>query len=155
LTITGQQARDLGINKDSKKSSAAEQSGKYHHLLRNHYEGKFAAFLIHGNDGGADYRELATKKAKYLPTLPKSYTAHADGTGGGWVDKPINNIMNLVWQCRYSGIFVPSDCIVGLNVGAGINYSEAMLAAVTDEDEFYREGKQLLARLAGHIKAGV
>ena len=153
LTITAEQARDLGINKDAKKSSAAEQSGQYHHLLKNHYEGKFAGFLIHGNSGGADYLELANKKVKYLPTLPKAYTDHADGASGGWIDKHINNVMSLVWQCRYSGIFVPSDCIVGLNVGKGLNYSEGMLAAVTNEEEFYHQGRELLERLVKHISA--
>jgi len=153
LTITADQARELGINKDAKKSSAAEQSGQHHQLLKNHYEGKFGGFLIHGNDGGADYREFVKGKPKHLPTLPKSYTDYAKDSDGGWVNKPINNVMNLVWQCRYSGIFVPSDCIVGLNVGSGLTYSEGMLAAVTDEETFYSEGLALMLRLVEHIKA--
>ena len=152
LTITSDQARELGINKNAIKSAAAEQSGKYHHLLKNHYEGKFAAFFIHGDDGGSDYYEFAKKKKSYLPRLPLAYTQHSTPDGyAGRIDDPRNAIMNLVWQCRYSGIFVPEDLIEGYNATKGICYSKSMELAITNLQEFYDRGLDLLLRLRNHL----
>jgi len=47
-----------------------------HYLLKNHYEGKYAAFFIHGDAGGSDYYEFAKKKGRHLPVLPQSYKNH-------------------------------------------------------------------------------
>lgn len=152
LTITAKQASDLGINKDSEKSIAAEQSGKFHHLLKNHYEGKYAAFFIHGDAGGSDYNEFAKKKGRHLPVLPQSYKNHMKtDKGEGWISDPRNTVENLVWQCRYSGIFVPEDLVVGINATTGISYSEAMEKAIANLDEFYEEGLALFHRLVDHL----
>lgn len=151
-TITTQQSGDLGIGKNAEKSIPAEQSGEYHHLLKNHYQGKFAGFLIHGDAGGADYKEIATKKRRYLPTFPPSYTEYMkEDYSGGWIDNPRNSIMNLVWQCRYSGIFVPDDLVVGITATKGISYSEAMEKAVDNLEDFYQEGLDLLLRLRSYL----
>ena len=147
-TLTTEVANDqLGIEKDSDKSRAAERSGKYHHLLKNHYEGKFAAFFIHGDAGGEDYREFAKKPKKYLPTIPDSFKRHLKNGDEGWVNNPRNSIMPLVWQCRYSGIYVPEDLIVGFHATKGISYSDAMDLAENNLDDFYQEGSDLLKRL--------
>jgi multimeric flavodoxin WrbA len=152
-TLTTEQSDALGIGKDAGKSAVAEQSGMYHHLLKNHYEGKYAAFFIHGDMGGSDYYELAKTKKKYLPMFPKSYTDHMKkGYSAGWLDDPRNTIMDLVWQCRYSGIFVPENCIVGINATSGISYSEAMRLAISNLDEFYDLGLDLLLRLCKHLR---
>ena len=153
MTITAEQAREFGINKNAEKSSAVEQSGELHHLLKNHYEGKYAAFLIHGDQGGSDYLEFAKKKKPYMHRLPIAYTEHMkDDFSAGWLDDQKNAIMNLVWQCRYSGIFVPDDLIVGFNATSGIGYSEAMEKALTDLDAFYDSGLNLFLRLRAHLQ---
>jgi multimeric flavodoxin WrbA len=152
LTITSQQAKDLGINKDAEKSAAAEQSGELHYLLKNHYEGKYAAFIIHGDAGGSDYYEFAKNKKDYLPRLPESYTDHMKKDHmAGWIDVPKNVVMNLVWQCRYSGIFVPEDLIVGINPTTGICYSKEMELAINNLEEFYETGLDLLLRLRDYL----
>jgi multimeric flavodoxin WrbA len=152
LTITADQAQELGIGKSAQKSATVEQDGSYHHLLKNHYEGKYGAFLIHGDNGGSDYYEFAAKKKKYLPRLPLAYKQHMDkNAGAGRVDDPRNAIMNLVWQCRYSGIFVPENLIIGINATTGICYSEAMQKALTNLEEFYEEGEKLLSKLCKHL----
>lgn len=48
LTITDKEAKYIfdGDVKNPKKTKAAEQSGNYNYLLKNHYEGKHAAFLL-------------------------------------------------------------------------------------------------------------
>ena len=57
LTLTQEQAKEIyGKDiKNPKLTIAAEQSGKYRDLLKNHYEGKVAAFFVHGDDGADDY----------------------------------------------------------------------------------------------------
>lgn len=152
LTITADQAVEMGINKESEKSIIAEQSKKFHHLLKNHYEGKYAAFFAHGDAGGSDYYEFAKRKDRRLPTLPQSYIDHLDSQQDeGWLADPRNVIKALVWQCRYSGIFVPEDLIVGINATSGISYSEAMEKAITNLNEFYEEGYALFLRLMNYI----
>ena len=121
-------------------------------MLENHYEGKFAAFFIHGDAGGEEYREYAKKPKKYLPTIPDSFRRHLKNGDEGWVNDPRNSIMPLVWQCRYSGIYVPEDLIVGFHATEGISYSEAMDLAETKLDEFYQQGLDLLNRLAGYLR---
>jgi multimeric flavodoxin WrbA len=152
MTITSEQAKEFGINKNAEKSSIVEQSGELHHLLKNHYEGKYGAFLIHGDGGGSDYYEFAAKKRKYMQRLPLAYAEHMckDYSAGG-VDDPRKAIMNLVWQCRYSGIFVPEDLIVGFNATTGISYSEAMEETLANPEDFYKKGLSLLSRLRGHL----
>lgn len=143
LTLTTEQAEEIGVGKDPVKSRELEQSGEFTHLLRNHYEGKYGAFLIHGDNGGADYA---------VHDLPESFTRHMTKKGDeGWVNDPKNSVMNLVWQCRYSGIFVPDDLIVGFHATTDISYSEAMDLAISNLDSFYAEGLGLLNKLCGYL----
>ena len=71
--------------------------------------------------------------------------------GEGWLSDPRRTVENLVWQCRYSGIFVPENLIVGLNATTGISYSEAMEKAITNLNDFYQEGFALFLRLVDHL----
>lgn len=155
LTLTTEQANELGIGKDAEKSRALEKFGEYNQLLVNHYEGKYAAFLIHGDAGGKDYAEfLNNPDGKFHPKLPDSYTRYssdADPANSGWVDNPKNSIMGLVWQCRYSGIHVPNDLIEGFNATTELDYSEAMDAAVYNLDKFYEHGLALFLRLVNYL----
>ena len=97
--------------KDPKKTIAAEQSGKYRDLLKNHYEGKVGAFFIHGDDGADDY------VGRRMPL------AMADSKPQDYIS-PKEAIMPIVNQCRYSGIFVPENCIEGNVFGYKEKYSQ-------------------------------
>ena len=87
------------------------RSGKYKELLKNHYEGKVAAFFIHGDDGADDY------KNRKMP-LSMADMKNEDCMS------PKDAIMPIVNQCRYSGIFVPENCIEGNVFGYGKPYSQ-------------------------------
>lgn len=113
LTLTQEQAKEIyGKDiKNPKLTIAAEQSGKYRDLLKNHYEGKVAAFFIHGDDGADDYVNRR---------MPLSMTEMKTNQ---YID-PKEAIMPIVNQCRYSGIFVPENCIEGNVFGYKEKYSQ-------------------------------
>jgi multimeric flavodoxin WrbA len=113
LTLTQEQAKEIyGKDiKNPKLTIAAEQSGKYRDLLKNHYEGKVAAFFIHGDDGADDY---VNRK------IPLSMV---DCKQNSYIN-PKEAIMPIVNQCRYSGIFVPENCIEGNVFGYKEKYSQ-------------------------------
>jgi hypothetical protein len=113
LTLTQEQAKEIyGKDiKNPKLTIAAEQSGKYRDLLKNHYEGKVAAFFIHGDDGADDY---VNRK------IPLSMV---DCKQNSYIN-PKEAIMPIVNQCRYSGIFVPENCIEGTVFGYKEKYSQ-------------------------------
>ena len=113
LTLTREDAEKIyGKDiKDPKKTIEAEQSGKYRDLLKNHYEDKVAAFFIHGDDGANDY----SNRRKPL--------SMADMKNQDYIS-PKEAIMPIVNQCRYSGIFVPENCIEGVVFGYGEKYSQ-------------------------------
>lgn len=161
LTITTAESEMLGIGKDADKSRDAEKSGEFNHLRKNHYEGKYAAFFIHGDNGGTDYREfveegLAPKErklplAKY-PKMPPAYKKHLKhGTDEGRINEAMQAVMPLVWQCRYSGINCPDDLIVGTHATSALSYSDSMDSAINNLEEFYKTGLELLLRLASYI----
>jgi len=113
LTLTREQAKDImGKDiKDPNKTTKLEQSGQHRDLLKNHYEGKTAAFFIHGDDGANDYVQRK---------IPLSLVGHEN------TEKmtPKESIMPIVNQCRYSGIFVPDNCIHGAVFGYKKPYSQ-------------------------------
>jgi multimeric flavodoxin WrbA len=113
LTLTQEQAKEIyGKDiKNPKLTIEAEQSGKYRDLLKNHYEGKVAAFFIHGDDGADDY---VNRK------MPLSMVDHKQND----YINPKEAIMPIVNQCRYSGIFVPENCIEGNVFGYKEKYSQ-------------------------------
>lgn len=100
LTLTAKDAKKLTNNqmKDPKVTIALERSIKHKELLKNHLEGKVAAFFIHGDDGANDYMHNR---------MPLSMTEMK----GEYYISPKQAIMPIVNQCRYSGIFVPENCI--------------------------------------------
>jgi len=113
LTLTQEQAKEIyGKDiKNPKLTIAAEQSGKYRDLLKNHYEGKVAAFFIHGDDGADDY----VNRKIPLSMVDCKQNSHIN---------PKEAIMPIVNQCRYSGIFVPENCIEGNVFGYKEKYSQ-------------------------------
>lgn len=113
LTLTQEQAKKIyGKDiKDPKKTIEAEQSGKYRDLLKNHYEGKVAAFFVHGDDGADDYVN------RKMPLSMVDFKSNDN-------INPKEAIMPIVNQCRYSGIFVPENCIEGNVFGYKEKYSQ-------------------------------
>jgi len=109
-TITKEQAVEIfgkGNTKDSKLTGRAELSGKYRHLLKNHLEGKWASFLVHGDDGANDYEGQ---------TPP--YT-----NDSMWNIQ--NSVMPLVYQCRYSGMNCPDDLVESIYINKGLPYYQS------------------------------
>lgn len=132
LSITAEEAKELfGEDdiKNSKKTRAAEQSGKYNGMLKNQLEGKVAGFFAQGNEGGSDYREFAKNKTKLLPVIPESLKDYEKTHGPEDVSRLLDP---LVRQCVYMGIRVPDDCVRVATYGYGLSYSEA-------NDKFDRE----------------
>ena len=147
LTITHEQAVKLKcIKKDiectdsniknNELTEYLERSGKYDKLLKNHLEGKYAAFFVHGDDGALDYNGKE---------LPKSMENMKENT------EPKLSIIPIVQQCRYSGIFVPEDLIIAKYMNKGISYSEANVV-YKDNKEVLESAKNLVKRLAQYIK---
>jgi multimeric flavodoxin WrbA len=141
LSLTTEVANTkLKIFKDKEKSRAAAKSGKYDNLLKNHLEGKHAAFFIHGDGGADDY-----KRSPH----PESYEKECHRGEGAYND-PRLAIMPLILQCKYSGIFVPDDLVIGMHINNGKSYAEAN--DDYDEDKkFFKAGKDLVEKLAKHI----
>ena len=142
LTITKNQALKIYDDdiKNAEKTRAASKSGKYDDMLKNHLEGKHAAFFIHG-DGGADDYERSQHPEAYEKEAHRGEGAHSD---------PKLAVMPLVLQCKYSGIFVPDDLVVGIHVNEGKSYAEANDIYKKDE-EFFKAGKDLVKRLVNYI----
>lgn len=161
LTITKEQAEQLYGKDDIKnaeKTRAAEKSGKYHHLLKNHLEGKTAAFFIHGDDGAADYKEYVPEGPnEHLEAMPDTLIEHMKHVDGGRPDEGAVNdpkvaIRPIVWQCRYSGIDVPDDLVIGVHVNKGVGYAEGN-DQFAKNDEFMALGRGLLVKLGEYIRS--
>jgi multimeric flavodoxin WrbA len=131
-TITKEQAVDIfgeGNTKDSNLTGRAELSGEYKHLLKNHLEGKWAAFYAHGDDGANDYNGN------------QPYTGDTN-----WDVK--NCIMPLVYQCRYSGINCTDDLVESFYINRGKDYYQANLDF---SEEFLTRADNLMERLIDRI----
>ncbi len=93
---------DLIDKKDTLKAQALERSPQWRRLTRNHLEGRTAAFFTYC-DGGAnemaeDGRPRLVKRKDWFDPDQEPYKNERDSYQG------------LVWQCRYSGIEVPTTC---------------------------------------------
>ena len=138
-TLTKHQAYDvLKIGKDIKKTSAAEQSGEYSSLLKNHLEGKFAAFFIHGDDGASDYKNKP---------MPESWNQKLEKK----VNDPMSAVLEIVAQCQYSGIFVPEDLVYATHINKGLDYSEAN-EVHKDNKDLFKQAEDIVLKLVKHIE---
>jgi len=139
LTLTVKEAKEIMGDdyKNPKVTTETELTGKYRDQLKNHYEGKVAAFFIHGDDGANDYnnRKIPLSMIDY----DKTYIAPEDA------------ILPLVKQCKYSGIFVPDSCIEGTLFGYKHPYAENNIKARKDED-FINKATKLINNLIKEIK---
>ena len=140
FTLTVDDAKEIvgDAIKDPKKNIAAEQSGKYRDLLKNHYEGKVGAFFIHGDDGANDYVDRK---------IPLSLVDAKDNC----YITPKDGIMPIVNQCRYSGIFVPESCIKGVVFGYKKPYSQNN-KDIKSADEIIDDAIQVTENLIKEIK---
>lgn len=134
-TITKEQAIEIfgeGNIKDSELTGNAEIYGQHKHLLKNHLEGKWAAFYIHGDDGANDY------------------DGNPPYTGDkAWDVK--NSVMPLVYQCRYSGINAPDDLVEAFYINQGKAYYQANLD-MPEETEFFYRMENLMDKLLNYIE---
>ena len=129
LTLTKSDAlRVLGEGnlKNAEVTRPAEKQGVADDLLKNHLEGTIGCFIVHG-DGGAD---------DYIRSAPPSTYNAADDP-----EDPRLFVMPLVWQCRYSGIDVPEELVVGAVLNKGHSYAEANDMSIP---EFYTPAVDVL-----------
>jgi multimeric flavodoxin WrbA len=112
-------------------------SGKYENLLRNHLQGKFAAFYVHGDDGAKDY----TKNE-----LPESYDVLSDPFSGD----PKSTVMPYILQMKYSGVFVPDDLVEAFYINKDIDYYTAN-KTYTKQKEFTDRADSLIENLLTHL----
>ena len=135
LTITQDDAKKI-FGKDNIKNSEitgnAELSREYHHLLKNHLKGKYAAFYVHGDDGANDY------DGKPPHTGDKMWDVR-------------NSVMPLVYQCRYSEINCPDDLVEAFYINQGKSYYQANLD-MPEEFEFFTRMDNLMEKLLNYLK---
>jgi multimeric flavodoxin WrbA len=133
-TITKNQALEIfgeGNIKNSELTGRAELSGEYKHLLKNHLEGKWAAFYAQGDDGANDYN------------------GNQPDTGDKMWDVK-NVVMPLVYQCRYSGMNAPDDLVESFYTNKGIDYYQSNLD-MNENPEFISKADLLIEKLIDYI----
>lgn len=123
--------------KNSELTGKLSKSGKYNNMLRNHLEGKYAGFYIHGDDGANDYENKE---------LPESYDVMDDGFGLN----PKNVVMPFVMQLKYSGVYVPDDLIQSFYINKGIDYYTANIK-FKKEKEFFDRANSLIENLLSYL----
>jgi multimeric flavodoxin WrbA len=132
LTITKQQAIQFfgeGNIKNAQLTGQSELEGLYKDELRNHLEGKWAAFFAHGDNGANDY------------------DGNQPNTGDiSWDVR--NSVMPLVYQCRYSMINCPDDLVEAFYINHGLDYYEANLQP---NDELFQRADSLIDRLVNYL----
>lgn len=133
LTITKDEAVEIfgkGNTKDSKLTGRAELSQKYKHLMRNHLEGKWAAFIAHGDNGANDYDGDS-------PEIGDEF----------WSVR--NNVMPLVYQCRFSGIHCPDDLVGAIYMNEGKPYYRANLEPM---EELIKMSDEIVERMLDYVQ---
>lgn len=127
-----------GNIKDIKITSKLSKSNKHKDLLRNHLEGKYAAFYAHGDDGANDYDGKE---------LPESMN---DVMHDPFSIDPKSIVTPYVMQCKYSGIFVPDDLVESFFINKGVDYYTANVNLEKDKEPFDRADK-LMENLLGYL----
>lgn len=127
-----------GNIKKSEITGKFAMSGKHDDMLRNHLEGKVAAFYVHGDDGANDYRGKE---------MPQSYDVLNDGFSGD----PKATVMPYVIQMKYSGVFVPDNLIQAFYVNKGVDYYTAN-KTFKRENEFFERADILIENLLDFLE---
>jgi multimeric flavodoxin WrbA len=134
LTLTKEEALKIlgeGNLKNPDITGPMELSKKYSSMLRNHLKGKWAAFYIHGDNGGSDYEDR---------TEPQTGDIQWDVR---------NSVMPLVYQCRYSEINCPDDLVEAFYINKGLEYYESN---IKENPEMNQHMDLLIERLIDYIK---
>jgi multimeric flavodoxin WrbA len=124
--------------KDSKVTGKLSKSGKYENMLRNHLEGKVAAFYVHGDDGAKDY----TKNP-----LPESYDVMIDPFS---ID-PKSAVLPYIMQMKYSGVFVPDELVQAFHINKGVDYYTSNVT-FDKQKEFKERADELLENLLTYLE---
>lgn len=139
LTLTVEDAKEI-LGDDLKNSEVTRRlakSGKYDNLMKNHLEGKYAAFFMQGDNGADDY--VGVKKPDAYIEYTKGRTLNSD---------PIRSIEPIVKQMVYSGVYVKEGCVDGLISGFGTDYP-------TNDDrleqELFRRSRRVVDNLINSI----
>lgn len=125
--------------KNSDVTGKFAKSGEYDGMLRNHLEGKYAAFYVHGDDGGDDYEGKE---------LPDSYS---DVIHDNFSIDPKSIVMPFVMQMKYSGVFVPDDLIQAFYINKGVDYYTANKTFDRNK-EFFDRAESLIESLLNYIE---
>lgn len=139
LTLKIEDAKKILDNdiKNSELTRPLAKSGKYNDLLKNHLEGKHAAFFMQGDNGADDYKNIS-KPDSYIEYM-KGKTIKSD---------PVTCIEPIVKQLVYSGIYVKEGCVDGLISGFGTDYP-------TNDDKLEQEllsrSRKVVDNLVNHI----
>ena len=137
--FTSDVVRGLYNIKDTEITGKFARSGKYDNMLRNHLEGKVAAFYAHGDDGADDYDGKE---------LPESYQ---DVIDDGFSNNPKSTVMPYVMQLKYSGVFVPDQLIQAFYLNKGVNYNIAN-KTFDKTQEFFDRADYLLDNLLTYLE---
>lgn len=109
----GNPREDLIGHKDPALAIELEHSAEWETLSQNHLEGRSAAFFCYGDGGGDELTESGRPK---LLRHRSYFDAEQEPFG-----EMRNTYAPLVWQCRYSGIEVPTRCGATPSSGAARN----------------------------------
>lgn len=145
MTMKAEKAIEMNLGKDPQKTRVLEKSGEHKDLLSNHFEGKVAAFISQGDDGANDYKEFGGDKP-----LPDSFSYKVGSYDQ--INDPREALMPIVWQCRYSGIFVPDHLVVGIHWNKGIDYASAN-EELKGKTAAIDATKRLMTRMIEEIKS--
>jgi multimeric flavodoxin WrbA len=140
-TLSVEDARKImgdGNIKNSEITGKFARAGKHDDMLRNHLEGKVAAFYVHGDDGANDYQDKE---------MPESYDVLNDGFSGD----PKATVMPYVIQMKYSGVFVPDQLIQAFYVNKGVDYYTAN-KTFKQESEFFERADSLIENLLDYLE---
>jgi len=124
--------------KNSEITGKFSKSGKYDNMLRNHLEGKVAAFYVHGDDGANDYSKNE---------LPDSYS---DVLNDGFAQNPKAVVLPFVTQLKYSGIYVPDELVESFYINKGVDYYTANLN-MNRTLEFFDRADNLVDNLLNYL----
>lgn len=124
--------------KNSIETGKLAKSGKHSNLLRNHLEGKVAAFYVHGDDGANDYEGKE---------LPESYQ---DVLADPYAIDPKAAVLPYVMQLKYSGIFVPDHLVQAFHINKGVDYYTAN-KTFNKQKEFKDRADMLIENLLDYL----
>ena len=131
-TITKEEALEIfgkGNIKNSELTGKVEITNQHRDKLKNHLEGKWAAFYVHGDNGANDYNGNP-------PDI------------GDKVWDVKNSVMPLVYQCRYSGMNCPDDLVESIYINKGMPYYQANK---TTSDELLEKADVVFEKLVDYI----